>query len=236
MNSFWITRRAYMYEAIPDSATTWTKWRVYTRRLLIVVSVFLGIAWCSSSIILEADPHWNEKDPRKCHHYNDITYKDTAKPYTWTWIAGLGIYQAALILSFVDYKDHKDHEDREGRFSGKWFSKEWKSLGKAPENFFKEKLKHCSNKAAKKFFWIMIRFAWLSRTLISVWSYGDSDKPEYYFFYYVFISWDTWDIIMLKVMNGPLVKDETKMGFGQVLPLVLLVQIFLNVVDIWKST
>ncbi|KAJ0134217.1 Uncharacterized protein HZ326_22720 [Fusarium oxysporum f. sp. albedinis] len=242
-NSFWMARPAYMYEAVEElntalSSTSWTKWRAYTRRLLIIVSVFLGISWASLSNKLEAD-NWNENDPQKCYHFNDITYKSVVMP--WVWIAGLGIYQAALIWSFVD---------RKGTFPGIW-----KEKGKGLEDFFKDRKNGCSKKNVKIscrsslaqflrllygrfatfFFWIMFRFVCLARVLISVWSYGDGDVRGFFIVYYVFVIWNTWDIIMLKVMNQPLVEDETKIGFGQVLPLVLLVQILLNIVDIWKG-
>ncbi|KAH7241202.1 hypothetical protein BKA59DRAFT_401253 [Fusarium tricinctum] len=178
-NSFWMARPAYMYEAVEElntalSSTSRTKWRAYTRRLLIIVSVFLGISWASLSNKLEAD-NWNENDPQKCYHFNDIT-------------SSLAQFLRLLY----------------GRF-------------------------------ASFFFWIMFRFVCMVRVLISVWSYGDSDVRGFFIVYYVFVIWNTWDIIMLKVMNQPLVEDETKIGFGQVLLLVLLVQILLNIVDIWKS-
>ncbi|KAJ9419625.1 hypothetical protein QL093DRAFT_2370693 [Fusarium oxysporum] len=238
-----MARPAYMYQAVKElntalSSTSWTKWRAYTRRLLIIVSVFLGITWASLSNKLETD-NWNEDDPQKCYHFNDITYNSVVLP--WIWIAGLGIYQAALIWSFVD---------RKGTFSGIW-----KGKGKDLEDFFKDRTNDCFKKNVKiscRFslaqflrllyrlfatflFWILFRFVWLARVLISVWSYGDSDVRGFFIVYYAFVIWNTYDIIMLKIINQPLVEDETKMGFGQVLPLVLLVQILLNILDIWKD-
>lgn len=63
----------------------WTVWRVYTRRVFIVISVALGIAWSTSSAILEIHG-WDERDPNRCYDYNPkapphdhyiITYRQT---------------------------------------------------------------------------------------------------------------------------------------------------------------
>uniref|UniRef100_A0A0D2XSX0 Uncharacterized protein n=1 Tax=Fusarium oxysporum (strain Fo5176) TaxID=660025 RepID=A0A0D2XSX0_FUSOF len=56
--------------------------------------------------------NWNEDDPQKCYHFNDITYNSVVLP--WIWIAGLGIYQAALIWSFVDRKALGGRRDENG--------------------------------------------------------------------------------------------------------------------------
>lgn len=40
---------------------------------------------------------------------------------------------------------------------------------------------------------------------------------------------------MRKTMNADMVGDESKMGFGQVLPSVLFIQILFDIVDIWKG-
>lgn len=233
-----------MYEAVQKSKTgvgdniSWTGWQVYTRRLLIILSVFLGITWASFCNEIE-DHGWDENDPQKCYHFNDITYKTSTT--SWIWVVGLSIYEAALIWSFAD---------REGTFP-----KRIEHQGDRLEGFFKHWQDVCSKKAvgisckcmlgrfqrllygyfATTFFWMMVRFIQLSRVLISVWSYGDSDRRGFFLAYYALIIWDTWDIIMLKVMNEALVEDETKIGFGQVLPLVLLIQIPLSMLDIWKG-
>lgn len=256
-NSFWSARRAYMYEAVPTSGTStdmaptvatqtdattiniankdWTVWRVYTRRVFIVISVALGIAWSTSSAILEIHG-WDERDPNRCYDYNDATYNNQGKYYNGVMLVGLFFYFVSLLLSFVD---------RDGKVATKYHALSERVLG-VPEG------KLCDYvEAVKKqrggfnlsnsqlwlaLLWGLVYWAVrIIRVIIAVWSYGDSHSPEFFIFYYLFVSWNTWDIIMLKVLNEHLVDDETKIGFGQVLPLVLLVQIGLNIVDIWKG-
>ncbi|KAH6714602.1 hypothetical protein BKA61DRAFT_575334 [Leptodontidium sp. MPI-SDFR-AT-0119] len=214
-NSFWSARRAYMYDAIestktpgsgplirrtPTSGTStgmastgateisettterakankdWTVWRVCTRRVFIVISVALGIAWSTSSTILEIHG-WDERDPSRCYNYNDATYNNQGKYYNGVILVGLFVYFVSLLWSFVD-RDRKAERKYHGLFK--------------PEENQRE---------------------------------GNLSNSR----------WNTWDIIMLKVLNEHLVNNETKIGFGQVLPLVLLAQIGLNIVDIWKD-
>jgi hypothetical protein len=218
-----------------EANNDWTVWRVYTRRVFIVISVTLGIAWSTSSAILEIHG-WDESDPSRCYEYNDATYNDRGKYYNGVMLVGLFFYFVSLLLSFVD---------REGKVATKYHALSERVL-KVPED------KLCDYvEAVKKqrggfnlsnsqlwlaLLWGLVYWAVrIIRVIIAVWSYGDSHSPEFFLFYYLFLSWNTWDIIMLKVLNEHLVDDETKMGFGQVLPLVLLVQIGLNIVDICKG-
>jgi hypothetical protein len=151
-------------------------------------------------------------------------------------LVGLFLYFLSLLLSFVD---------RDGKVSTK-YNALFESVLAIPED------KLCDYvEAVKKqggvfnlsnsqlwlaLLWGLVYLAVrILRGIIAVWSYGDSHSPEFFLFFYLFVSWNTWDIIMLKVLNEHLVGDETKMGFGQVLPLILLAQIVLNIVDIWKG-
>jgi hypothetical protein len=213
----------------------WTVWRVYTRRVFIVISVALGIAWSASSAILEIHG-WDERDPNKCYDYNDATYNNQGIYYNGVMLVGLFLYFASLLLSFVD---------RDGKVATK-YNELFESFLEIPEGKlcdYVEALKEQRGgfNLSHSQLWLALIWGlvyWAARILrgiIAVWSYGDSHSPEFFLFYYLFVSWNTWDIIMLKVLNEHLVSDETKMGFGQVLPLVLLAQIGLNIVDIWKG-
>jgi hypothetical protein len=251
-NSFWTARRAYMYESVnshkasvpgistqtaPErpvryyestESTEWTTWRVYARRVLITICVALGLAWATSSLIIETQ-NWNEEDPERCYYYNDVTYTNEAVFYTGAMLIGLLIYWVLLLFSFWD------QEGIASQSYNSWFESiidrsEMKRYHHAQASPM------WSTKIAA-FFWRMVSWALrILRGIIAVWSYGKSPSPEFFVLYYVFVSWNTWDIIMLKVSNKPLVDDkETETGFGQVLAIVILYQIFLNVVDIWKG-
>jgi hypothetical protein len=214
----------------------WTLWRIYTRRMFIVISVALGIAWSTSSAILEFHG-WDESDPNRCYDFNDATYLNQGIYYNGVMLIGLFFYFVSLLFSFVD---------RNGKAATKYQNLFEKNILKFP----KDKLCHYVDAVKKQgggfnlsnsqlwltLLWGLVYWAVrMIRSIIAVWSYGDSRSPEFFLFYYLFASWNTWDIIMLKVLNKHLVDDETKMGFGQVLPLVLLAQIGLNIVDIWKG-
>jgi hypothetical protein len=256
-NSFWSGRRAYMYEAVgspitsaapagatPTSGTAansdWTAWRVYTRRLFIAISVALGFAWSLSTMVIELQ-HWDETDPQKCYNYNDATFNRDGMYYSGVMLFGLLVYFVSLLLSFL-----KKGGTIANRYNS-WFA--------ALVDFPKNKRQHYAKAISKlpatssgsnsgdRFTYHIAAICWgivyclarFTRGVVSVWSYGDSHSPEFFVFYYMFVAWNTWDLIMLKVMNASLVDDETKMGFGQVLALILLVQILLNVIDIWKG-
>jgi hypothetical protein len=213
----------------------WTVWRVYTRRIFIVISVALGIAWSTSSAILEIHG-WDERDPNRCYDYNDATYNNQGKYYNGVMLVGLLFYFVSLLLTFVDRggKVAKKYHYLFDRFLGTLWDKPrdcLEAVNQQPGEF-----KTSNSELWLALLWGLVYWAVrIIRSIIAVWSYGDSRSPELFLFYYLFVGWNTWDIIMLKVLNEHLVGDETRMGFGQVLPLVLLSQIGLNIVDIWKG-
>ena len=82
-------------------------------------------------------------------------------------------------------------------------------------------------------YWILIQF-------ISIWSYGGSDSiwtSAFYVLAYIgFNVWNTYDILTLKLLNKALLRsDEDKWGYGQVLPMIMLLQLVFNAVDIWRQ-
>ncbi|OAL54620.1 hypothetical protein IQ07DRAFT_273879 [Pyrenochaeta sp. DS3sAY3a] len=237
-NSFWSSREAYMYDALDGLDSSWTKWRVYVRRLLITLNVALGIVYLSSSIQLE-NHYWDNSNPERC--YTSV-YNGNYEPFDWFWIVGLGFYELALLVSFVDTKARFATEYNRSlkNFVDVFHQSAIRRYGKIaalpPKSDYKIlmlRLRHYLISAA---LWLLFIVFWVIRQLISVWTYGDGQTAIYLLFYFIFVGWNTYDILMLKIMNARLMEDrKAKMGFGQVLPLFLLLQIPLCVLDIWKD-
>ena len=73
---------------------------------------------------------------------------------------------------------------------------------------------------------------WLLRQFLNIWSFGDSNSLLLVFFYIVFLFWDAYEIIDIKLANRYLIDgNETHWGFGQILPLVLMVTIGYATID-----
>lgn len=81
-----------------------------------------------------------------------------------------------------------------------------------------------------------VLFVWLFIQFVSVMSFGNGFYPFFLFLYIVFNVWTTFDILSLKILNKPLIwGEEDMMGFGQVLPLVLMGIVVFNTVDVFRG-
>ncbi len=241
-NSFWSSRSAYMYNALDTLDSSWSKWRVYARRMLVTISVALGIIYLSLSIQLETST-WNTRDPKRCYNYSDPTYDNKYNSLAWFWIAGLGLYEFTLVLSFVD---------TEARFAtayNKGFQTFVKMLHHSAANHYAN-IPDISPKLSQfgalisrlqcyctsVLLWLLFIFFWLLRQLMSVWTYGHDRTVFFCVFSCLVGGWNTFDVFMLKIMNARLVDaGEKYMGYGQILPVFILLQIPLFVLDIWKG-
>ena len=78
----------------------------------------------------------------------------------------------------------------------------------------------------------IMSLSWLFLQVLDVFTYGNGFYPLQLLFYVGLSIWNTYDIGDLKSSNQSLVDGpETKWGFGQVLPIVLLLTILYNIVD-----
>ncbi|UKZ76983.1 hypothetical protein TrVFT333_004699 [Trichoderma virens FT-333] len=74
---------------------------------------------------------------------------------------------------------------------------------------------------------------WIVIQWIAVWSFGDGFLPFTWFCYSLFNAWNVFDVVSLWQLNKDLLPgDEREWGFGQVLPLIMLLSILLSAVDI----
>jgi len=87
----------------------------------------------------------------------------------------------------------------------------------------------------KAFFNLLLCIWRAVRLFLALWAWGDSQSILIVLAYFGFAAWNTYDIIDLKKSNWYLVQDESAWGFGQVLPVVLLLLVFLNILDAVKG-
>lgn len=75
----------------------------------------------------------------------------------------------------------------------------------------------------------------LFRQLLDVWSYGEGFYPFSWLVYVAFMTYNTWGVASLVALNRSMVEDrELEMwGFGQVLPVVMLLSIVYTAVDVF---
>lgn len=73
---------------------------------------------------------------------------------------------------------------------------------------------------------------WLLWEWMTLWAIGDSESLLVILLLFGFLGWNTYDIIDAKVSNRHLVTNETTWGFGQVLPVIMLILVVLNIFDV----
>lgn len=83
----------------------------------------------------------------------------------------------------------------------------------------------------KALFNLPLFISWILRLFLALLAWGDSQSILIVLAYFGFAAWSSYDIIDLKKSNKHLVQDESTWGFGQVLPVVLLLLVFLNILD-----
>ncbi|OJJ78638.1 uncharacterized protein ASPGLDRAFT_138495, partial [Aspergillus glaucus CBS 516.65] len=77
---------------------------------------------------------------------------------------------------------------------------------------------------------------WFLLQWLATWSYGDGFIPFTWFIYVGLNVWYTLDVVSLWAWNKPLISaEEQGWGFGQVLPLVLILSIGINALDIFRG-
>lgn len=87
----------------------------------------------------------------------------------------------------------------------------------------------------KALFNLPLFISWIFRLFLALLTWGDSQSVLIVLAYFGFAAWSSYDIIDLKKSNTYLVQDESAWGFGQVLPVVLILLVFLNILDAIKG-
>jgi hypothetical protein len=82
------------------------------------------------------------------------------------------------------------------------------------------------------FFLLLVMVWWSLTEFLAVWSFGEGFYPVDICVYAAWAAWNTYNILDMKLINVQFLTDsETKWGFGQVLPLVLLASIAFGMFD-----
>jgi uncharacterized protein with PQ loop repeat len=227
INSFWAIRPEYMSD---DNDHEKDYIMLQMRRITIFASTGLGLGF-QAWITLREVRAWDKNSTGFCYIYSDPSYNSSAS--SWFWWSGLLTYAVALFLVICGQRRILDDCIR-GRLED-WLESWWSSLRtryKKMVNLIDVlKLFYCA--VFFSVYWIFVQF-------ISIWSYGGSDNTlssAFYILAYVgFNLWNTYDILTMKLLNKELLRsDEDKWGYGQVLPMIMLLQLVFNAVDIWRQ-
>ena len=232
VNSFLAARIEYMtadLEVIPA--------RITIRRAGVLVSVVLGLVFqCIINIRESRD--WNFLGEGACFLHHD-------RSTTWPWVAGAAVYAVFLLLIIIPttrswIKCYSALFDRGQGALIEWQKKSFHAL----HTRLSRPASKCNNLLSsalpsKAVYLVLVLITsssvillWLLRQFLNIWSFGDGSGLPLVFFYIVFLFWDAYEIIDVKLTNRVLIiGNETHWGFGQILPLVLMVTIGYAAVD-----
>jgi hypothetical protein len=235
LNSFWVARVNYM-----DIDTKVEGKKVFVRRLSVLISCILGITFQCMAIKRE-EHHWNYHEDEHCYRWRD----DTS---TWPWIAGTLLYTFTLFLIMVPQtrsciRDCATWADRKIKDLKKNMVKKYTAFRSSsrPPATATTHPSYPSIMRVKKFAILALAtlafsVSWSLAQFLSIWSYGDGYTPLFILAYTGFNIQSTFDVITLKTLNNNIIDgDELKMGFGQVLPLVLIMQLSFMFIDLWEG-
>ena len=230
LNSFWAARLDYMGGDTPVISK-----RVTVRRAGILISVILGLA-LQCCINVRESRGWDFLGEGACY----LSHDDSS---TWPWVGGASVYALSLLLiiipatrpwvnqyiSLLDYGQQVLIEWQKTRLSAlrTGFPHPSPQLNK----FLSTALRIGSLSLVIVSTSSVILY-WLISQLLSIFAYGDGFGPLLFVLYVAFGTWNTADIVDLKLSNGALVTgSQSRLGFGQILPLVLMVAIGYAAVD-----
>ena len=232
VNSFWSAKISYIEEDLYD-----TYGRIAMRRAGILVSITLGLVFQAIINVREAR-HWNFLGKGTCFLYHD-------KSQSWPWIVGTAVYAVSLLFIVIPVTrswvgQYNVILDRGQAALVRWQRRNHSTLctgfshPASGSNNFMSSLLH------SKVFYLLalitssftIIFYWLLFQFPSFWSYGKGGGPLSIIMYFAYAAWITFDIVDIKLSNRALINgSEMHWGFGQILPMVLMIVIGYAAVD-----
>lgn len=244
LNSFWVARIQWMDH---DASKGDPPVRLLLRRATILASCLLSVVW-QLRILRREDPEyggsWDDypgpgDDARAdwlCYRYRDGTA-------LLPWTVGEVLFSIALSFSLFDrtWKINEKYVQVTEGIQKKlitWLRKYVARLTGSLDDFTLTPTRvavtifHILLVALLGFF---IALYWISSQWVAVWSYGDGFYPVLWFIYIGFNAWTTFDILSLYTMNWVLLPaEEHAWGFGQVLPIIMILSVVYNVMDIFR--
>jgi hypothetical protein len=239
LNSFWATRVSYM-----DLESEEDTWALLLRRATVLASSIMSIVWQFRLYFREtASKVWSD-DVGPC-----FRYLDRSNPLFGTifWPTGLTIFCVALASSLFE----------QTRWADKWYflATEWVSqflwsrfqaalnrdeivnngtstTSRSPPKLLKAILKVMEVLASG----LAVTVYFLFLQLLDVWSYGNGFYPLTWLAYFGLYCWNVLDIVSAVLLNRELIQDEEwAWGFGQILPMVLILSVLFLVVDVIRG-
>ena len=237
LNSFWISRIDYSLNT-PEMRT----WRAHARRMAIWLSVALSVA-AQAIVAIREHADWDITISGKCYFG---TSTGNSFGQNLFWLAGTCIYAAVLTISLFQpsriWFDKRINSQREPSIRA---MRTWAQNSHTATLRYKQDSTHSG---LQRMFRIVIMecrtfsymVAWLTWWAIvqflSIWCAGNSAPAVELVTYSVFAGFLTWWILFLKIQNLPLIRgDESRWTFGQVLPLLLLILVVFNSLDVWST-
>lgn len=253
LNSFWAGRTGQV-----DRTEGKTDWYYWTRTVVIFITVTLFSVFQAIVIPRQVEGNWNPVESRKCYITHDESADN--QQYMWmagSFFYAVYLF-LEMISGLVGFFGHRVGDGNETwmeevfirvRRKDKRLQERYKmwvfwSLNRtdtqhelwldnyeSSQQVITRRFPKGVHYPLKALLYLPLRIWWAGHQFLALWSWGDSESTLLVAAYVGFAAWDTYDIIDMKISNKHLVKDEASWGFGQVLPVILLLLIFLNVFD-----
>jgi hypothetical protein len=226
LNSFWAARMDFGYEDEDEH------WRFLIRRLAITVTSVLFVTF-NGMVLYREQKHWDAFEDGLCYIYHDTS----SNASLWFWETGTCIYILFLFLSFF-------HPTKKWLKSWRRGLQKWcRSFGRITAHHwreFKEPGESSHWRSHSLFLCIACAFwtalFWAAVQFIALWCFGKGFYAFEICWYIGLFGWGLYDLVDLKTSNAQLVRDsEVSWGFGQVLPVVLLVIVVFSCLDAYRG-
>ncbi|KAK0324194.1 hypothetical protein LTR82_004632 [Friedmanniomyces endolithicus] len=214
----------------------WGFVRTQVRRSAILVSLVLGLI---NNIRLTLDDSWDSETSGLCFRYNDYSSRNSQ----WFWIAGLCLLTArtAVEILFPKATLALDRVDEWASRSERWLIRRtrqaWGDVSAVPMSVSGVQknggfVQSCLSFLLTLGWAICVIFWWLLRQFLATWAVGVGTPAVTAVANSAFLAWNMEDVISTKALNIPLAIDSgPPWGFGQVLPMVLLLAVLLTGLD-----
>ena len=251
LGSLWASRASGYRTVEIDRASIWEKARDRFRHLCILVSLLL-LATFTAIQIRSEEQDWYPFESGKCYRSHD--YSSPASQ--WLWVAGISSYAMTISLHSIIlfhprgetlWKDFTHIIPNELR---KWAGQCFVQADKVPPCFYA-----CQRSGLSKmeyalaivglviqcskliFLTLFLGLAWGILQFWAIRSAGRGFQAVEVIFYAGFVLWNTFDVIDMKLSNSSLLTgSEQSWGFGQVLPLYMLLMLGFNVFDVIEKS
>jgi hypothetical protein len=236
LNSFWAAQISNpKYCEINDLPSL-------VRNVTVLSSVVFSIYFQTRATIHQYRPgYWDPFTPGRCYL---LPLDRSGERQAWFWIAGLSMYAIVLVIRMLPIK-----QDFLEKVSFKYLDNKINQYFTASKDFdiiTRDKTNLDSTRGVEQTIFNLRRYrslrvacqvlAFLVTSFLAVWSYGSGSFGIETVAIFGYLSWNTLDIIDVKVANLHLIdppESEMSWGFGQVLPMVLLVTILFSALDVF---